>query len=556
MPRHFMAMPPHQFIRPLHRGAEACILHLKPTRTVTHRHGINHKSDAMIFIKEVIRMLTWTGHPLVDVGVATLCVMCGKSNPEDLTPDDLDDAADRMAEYYFSGLMTSYNACVFTMNAYDNPTSGVEKKKQYETRILRAHRSKPDPGAAGHVCPFSGRPATHLIERRQMPLLTGDGVLNFYPDGLGLLPIFGPFLVALQALPLGGRRTEGRLLIAHGDDPGITLAFAETFVADNLRLLGLAKSGNLPLKQGPSPDLEREQAAGSNKKRPKYPDAKAPTSLIANDLMKICRIRGGTSFGPRPDISVTAYWLSNSGQGPSLEMFYLPAQVTRFIRIADSAPFGSPWRSLVARAWRDPSKKKAGSAAKVATQQLPGGPGVSRNDVIADLLAIYEHGFMDFRAAKGFLRRHFLGRSVDALREPGTVDWSLAGVFMREVMGVDERQIDTIKNFADHLADHIDRVKNKGLFRNLVFGKTPWEIRNALKKAQRNEAKDRGQLLFGLDEYLDVFEADSVVGRGDWSLVRDLISIRLVEQLHKKGFFEKDENRGLLDAEEPESNRD
>jgi len=512
-------------------------------------------------------MLNWTGHPLVDVGIAALCAMSKKDDPRTLTLEDLDAAADRMSEYYFSGLMTSYNSCVFTMNAYDNPSFGAQKKKEYEERVLRAHRAKPDVGAAQLTCPFSGKPATHLIERRQMPLLTGEDVLNFYPAGRGSLPIFGPYLVALQALPLGGRRAQGRLLIAHGDDSAITLAFAEKYLADNQRLLSLAKSESLPQTKGPSPDLEREQAAGVDaKKQTKYPDAKAPGTLIVNDLMEIYRMRMRAEFGSRRDVSVTAYWLSNSGQGPSLEIFHLPAQVTRFLRVADAAPYGTRWRSLVAKAWRSPyvkeasvpegEEKKGGSRRKKPdTPQLPGGPGRSRNDVIADLLSIYEHGFMDSGAAKKFLRRHLLRDTLISgavkLRGPEMTDWSLTAIFIKEVMGMDERRIEAIKQFADRLAEHISQTNDKGLFRGLVYSQRPREVRNALTKAQRNQAKDHGRLLFGLKEYLDVFEADSAVGRGDWSLSRDLISIRLVEQLYSKGFFSREDNRELL--AEPET---
>lgn len=509
---------------------------------------------------EKVTLLDWTGHPLVDVGIAALCAMCKKNDPRDLMFEDLDLAADRMTEYYFSGLMKIYNIYVFTMNAYDNPTSGPETKKNYEKRVLRAHRSTPDSGAARYICPFSGKQATHLIERRQMPLLTGEGVLNFYPGGRGFLPIFGPYLVALQALPLGGRRTEGRLLIAHGDDPAITLAFAEKYLGDNQRLLNLAKSGSLPQTKGPSPDLEREQAAVNSKKQAIYPDAKAPGTLIMNDLMEIYRVRMGSEFRTRRDISVTAYWLSN-GKPPSLEIFHLPAQVTRFLRIVDAAPYGIRWRRLVAKAWRPPYAQKAATPGaqevekgrgrkKPDTQQLPGGPGLSRNDVIADLFVIYEHGFVDLRAAKAFLRRHLLGDIADSgvvkLREPEMTDWPLTEVFMKEVMGMDERRIEAIKQFAVRLANYISQANDKGLFHNLVYGQRPWEVRNALTKAQRNQAKDHGRLLFGLEEYLDVFEADSAVGLSDWSLSRDLISIRLVEQLHSKGFFNQEENLELL----------
>src|ERR1700743_3223925 len=52
--------------------------------------------------------MDWTGNPLVDVGTPTLCAMNNRTAPQDLTLDDLDNAAREMEEYYFSGLLMSY----------------------------------------------------------------------------------------------------------------------------------------------------------------------------------------------------------------------------------------------------------------------------------------------------------------------------------------------------------------------------------------------------------------------------------------------------------------
>lgn len=493
-------------------------------------------------------LLDWTGHPLVDVGIATLCAMRGKEDPRELTLEDLDQAADLMADYYFSGLMTSYLTCVFMNSAYVQPNMSNEKRKEYENRVLRAHRFFSS-GSDVTKCPFSSKEPSASIHRGQLPLLTGEDVLNFYPAGRGFLPIYGPYLVALQALPLGGRRTEGRLLVAHADETALTLEFARKYLADNQRLLGLVKSGGLPKKSGPTLELEREHAAGESKNRPKYPDAKASRSLIAYDLMEIYRTRTDIAFANRWDISLTAYWLSNSGQGASLDIFHIPSEVVRFLRKADSAEYGRQWRKLVNGTWRVPS----GQGKKGPT--IAGGPGRSGNHVLSDLFAIYENGFLDFPACRRFLQRYLLrinrqwggGEDADI---PEMTDLSLTELFLKEVMGLDQKRVESIKAFADRLAAHIRASNDRGLFRNLVFAKRPWEMRNALTKAQRNQAKDRGELLFGLDEYMEIFEADDAVGNFDWGLTRDLVSIRLVENLHREGFFAKG-NEELLSEPEP-----
>ena len=501
--------------------------------------------------------LFWTGNPLVDVGIATLCAMAKRSAPEQLTLDDLDVAAREMEEYYFSGLLGSFLTCVFMNSEYVQPGEGEKKERTreaYSKRVLFAHRSVPDAGADGLVCAFSGLPATHLIHRGQMPLLTGEDVLNCYPSGRGTLPVAGQFLTALQALPLGGRRSEGKLLIGHSDKGEVTIELARKYLDDNRRLFQLSKAGQLPQKDGPDPALTREQGAwDTQKKRAKYPDAKAAPSLISFDLTQIRALQRETLRNE--PVSVTVYWLSSSGQGPSLLVYHLPSNMIRFLVMAATAQTHAQWNGIVSKGWQriggeetpaqgaaQPTRKKA----KVQKQTVDGGPGRSRNNVLADLFQIYESGIVDLRAAKRFLRRHLLSDLKGSIQSPGDCNWILTELFLREVFGMEQQRIDAIRSFADGLAEHIKARNDKKLFKTIVRAERAYEFRNALTKAQRNEADANNRLLFGFEDYLAVFEADDSIGRLDWSLVRDLISIRLVEQLHKSGFLSKD----MLEDEE------
>jgi pimeloyl-ACP methyl ester carboxylesterase len=144
-----------------------------------------------------------------------------------------------------------------------------------------------------------------------MPLLTGEDVLNFYPSGRGTLPIAGQYLTALQALPLGGRRCEGKLLIGYSDSGPVTIELAKKYLDDNRRLLGLSKAGQLPRKDGADPALPREQGAwDSQQKRAEYPGAKAAPSLISFDLTQVRALQRETERDE--PVSVTVYWLSSS----------------------------------------------------------------------------------------------------------------------------------------------------------------------------------------------------------------------------------------------------
>jgi hypothetical protein len=248
------------------------------------------------------------------------------------------------------------------------------------------------------------------------------------------------------------------------------------------------------------------------------------------------------------------------------------------------------WRKLISLSWRDPQQKEGKKIQQIgaatgretpdkqakkrskrdrkATSNVPGGPGRSKNDVLADLFPIFDAGFTDLRAARDFIRRHLLrdvrwnlwkGPNQGVVRgqidEASLVDWNLTRLFLREVVGMDTKRVEKIRDFADRLGEHIATAKDKRLFQDMVFGRRAWEVRNALTKAQRNEAKDRGVLLFGLQDYLDVFEADDAVGVADWSLTRDLVSIRLIETLHQKNFFKeaKDWLESATDTDEIKS---
>ncbi len=479
-------------------------------------------------------MLDWTGHALVDVGIAALCAMRDKDNPVQLTFGELDAAAKEMEKYYFGGALNSYLTCVFMNSEYVQPGTGRKKdesRRRYANRILWAHRAEPEPSAKGETCVFSGLPATHRIHRGQMPLLTGEGVLNFFPAAAGGLFIAGPYLTALQALPLGGRRSEGKLLIAHSDSPALTLAMASSFVEDNRRLLALAMSVGLPNTEGPDESLLREQASYDRaKKRPKYPDSKAAFTLIGSDLLGVLRLRRDAQDDHAPTAGLDVYWLSSSGQGPSLKFFSVPSHLIRFLALVTRASTSTAWERTIMRGWAGESTKASASRTGILT-----GPGRSKNAVLEDLFAIYEYGFIDKPSAHRFVRRHLFSDLRSNAASAEDCCWDLTAVFLKEVFLMSPERVQRIREFADALAAYIETRNDSSLYRRLTYAKYFWEFRAGLVKAQRASVKT--DLLFSFEDYLRVFEAEDSTGVTDWSLVRDLICIRTVEQLYKSGWL-------------------
>jgi len=483
--------------------------------------------------------LHWTGHALVDIGIAGLCALRGQDAPEELTLTDLDKVSDFIAEHYFSGALDPYLTVVFTSNSgYCGPNK-VRKVEDY-AEVFRAHRVPPKKhllSARDEQCAFSGLPATAWVHRRHLPLFSGAEVLNFRPTGQTKVPIAGPYLVALQFLPMAARRAEGRLLAVHTDEPKLTITFARRYFEDNKRLLSLA----LPTSRAAvHSTYDREIPMwDSKKKQYKMADVKGPRSLVIADLTSIAAASLPTDIRPHP-VAVTVYLLSNSGQGPSLDVFPIPSGVVSFVRKAAEAPTAIGWNAITARFYSvqeikdDPPKVRK---RKVATEPTPvlGRPGWSKNPAFEELCSIFEAGFVDGNTAASWLRRHLLGRIEARTGEVRYENsrarmWALAELFLREVLRMRKTRVEAIKQFADKLADWISQKHDRNLYRALAYERV-WELRQRLLRAQRDG------LPFGLDEYATVWlhEDDS---RPDENLVRDLVCIRVVERLYELKYFD------------------
>lgn len=528
-------------------------------------------------MKQKKPLLRWTGHPLADVGVATLCAMVGKNDPEKLTLEDLDEAGKEIKSAYTDSVMTSYLTCVYMNAPYVQPKMRPEEFKKKVDRLTIPHRVAPDSDALSLRCVFSGEPATLLLKRSEMPMIMGEGYFNFYPAGVAGVPVAASYGIAIHALALGGRRSEGKLLIVHCDDPKFTLQFVRRFLKKNREIINLSQADRLPSVDDPDNVLDRELPGGLNKeKRPKYPDAKAPSTLLMADLVEIVSDKQNGNLAKSPT-SITAYHMSNSGQGPSLAIMHIPGEFVEFLFSLQSPDYRAKWNRLVARSWRagkgggdiedasGDAEVQAETPVKKGKKKpkapAPVGAGKSRNELYNDLMAIFEDGFCNWMAATRFIRRHLLSsdptsfylESSRAHRGPRLsaeqlelIDWQLTALFLEKVLGMDKKRIELIKEFATRLADLISEHNDRRLFRELVFTDVEWQYRAILAKVQRQYAKDRGKLALGFDEYVDVFLNTEPGARQIWSLVRDLISIRLVERLFELKFFDNDENREAL----------
>ena len=485
-------------------------------------------------------MLDFTGHPLFDVGLATITALADKDSPKELTLDDLNKAANYIETYYTEQPLSSF-LTVSLMNSYfTNPAFKDKPEFRYGYARHIAKSVGPDVPTSEEVCVFTGQPALgfplSLPEgknklppgrafRQHIPLITGEGIINFAPWGDPGLPISGEALLCLQFFPMGCRKCGGRLLSVHSDNPEIILDAACLALHENERAISLAKA------QGET----------------KLPEASSfPQTLLITMLLEMDSRRLREWKASRP-YSITAYHLTNSGQSspldeksPPLKIYHLPLDIVHFLLMFNSPDYRIAWRELVKRGWEFPKPSKTREE-DAGTATLP--PYERRRNYL------YEDIFRLPENARSFVRMYLLRipkraspqvdprRTYNLREEVELVSWKLTELFLREVMHMDKERIAEIRKLGDTLAAYVKNQNDKGFFHNFYRVRRPSEFRTLLLRANYKYVKAGHSPLITFDPYLTVFEEGEELPRADWSLARDLVLIRMIEWLHTHNWF-------------------
>jgi CRISPR-associated protein Cst1 len=454
--------------------------------------------------------MTWTGHPLVDMGTATLVAFSERARPEDITLDDLALFAKEAESALFTKALRSHASVLFTSNApYLQPSFTEERRRQKAGELLRAHQTATADDA---TCAYCGRAAVSLetdsgrAYRELIPLLTGQGVVNFFPGGQHGLSVCGRCLTSLQALPLGAPSCEGRALIVASDDPSQVVALVKAWLPD------LLARAQLSAITGEKVDTWR-----------------SPRTRLVERLVELQRQRAWS--GDRHP-GFTVYHLSNSGQGPGLRIFFLPASVVHFVRLAQAGAHQRAWHHVARRRWLD-DKRKPRDQDPAADERL-----LWRNTFYEELFDLPER-------APAFVARYFLGTQRASIQRDRTgehiVLWDLVALFLREVLGMESERIDAIRALGDGIADEVTQHGDRRLF-PLAFRARGYDaVRTLLTRTSTRRIQRGDPPLLDFDGFLTVFDLtpDAQTARTGWRLPWDLTLIRVIDQLHAREWYAK-----------------
>lgn len=465
-------------------------------------------------------MLKYYGHPSVDIGLATISAFVGKQHPSELSERDLSQIADFMTNEYVRQPLRSFLTVVFPNSGFTQPAffNQPERQIDYANRVLRGYSD--DAPTLDDTCVFTGEPAiavafgdkTGLPQgrafRQHIPLTLGEDVINFHPYGEAGIPVSGKALLAIQAFPLGCAKCGGRLLAVHSDNEAMILHFAQNFLRENRKAVQLAQAAN-------STKMPEQHYS--------YRTLLIDTLLQAEDMQRQSVEDEDASF------SLTIYHLSNSGQGPGLDIYHLPFQIAGFLRDMQLAKYRTEWQAIVRRAWEVPPKSK-----KPPTEPFK----PSRNWLYEDLFDLPDN-------APRFIRTYFLRVALRYAKgktdprvdyslqnEANLVSWKITSRFLRRIMHMNNERIEAIRNMGDQLADYVAGQNDRRFFRQFYVEQRYDFFRTALVKANLAHVKRGNPPIITLDPYIEIFEEGDEVAHRDWRLARDLVLIRMVEKLY------------------------
>ncbi|MBZ0309977.1 MAG: hypothetical protein K8I82_28200, partial [Anaerolineae bacterium] len=178
-------------------------------------------------------ILRYTGHPFIDVGVATIMAWVKVREPHQVTYEHLEKVAEELREIYvYLKPVRNFISTIFLNSHFVQPAKSEAERWQYANEVLFAFRED-KPILEGVNCTFFPElPAVMYAHRQYIPLLNGQDISNFSGWGTIGIPISGIALLAIHAMPLGCMKCGHlmafhQLRVPHEDSRDMTLALAK-----------------------------------------------------------------------------------------------------------------------------------------------------------------------------------------------------------------------------------------------------------------------------------------------------------------------------------------
>ena len=335
-----------------------------------------------------------TGNPFVDAGIYAIESFYGKDYSV-LTPDDLTKKLGKIVDIYLKDGWRKNMYSIFTGNSkYSNPA--IKDKRESSIKYLNSLLKDFSILGASGTCAACGRRNARPIRRRdELPLIGSGKFVNFFAGASDGERFCSVCTFAVQFMPITLYSIGGRFLLIHSVSGKIMRYWANVGMQNIRAQISLGNYTGC-MQEG----------------------YKNSQNALFHIIEKV--IREVDDIFSEENPSITAYLFSNYGQNPPpMQIIHLPNNVFRFLVKIQHNNY-SAWREVVNKGF-----------GRVKSEKLYK---VRDNKVYKNLLAgksIVRFFINDDRSVVG--------------------DWNIFSYYLKEVLKMDEKRIETIKKTGDKI---------------------------------------------------------------------------------------------------------
>lgn len=442
-----------------------------------------------------VQSSAYVGNPFVDNGLIAIELMTQKSF-DDCEPDDLHRAVDELAEIYSTPAWKKELQSIFPNSKYINPSikNHIDATKKYLNSLIDATYEENE--GSGR-CVYCGSPAyEQLFEKSHIPLIGSKKFTNYFTSFQSGLHICPRCALAEQFSPIVAYKAGGKPCLIHSNNHLI------------LRRFGKEAWEWIKERRVTGEFQEKENSAVFDE------GFKNPQNALFHLAYKFGKDYVIDEIASEND-TIVLYHIDNYNQGPAgVRVYILPNTVFKFVSAVMHDPtYRRDWYTLLDQYYM--SGKKADDEVPVWKR--------SPNRIHDYLLR----------------NRSILWAFRDNREKRARLPWKIVEYYASVVRGMNSQRIAEIKELADNISQCIREANKPKRVGEIAAARDLNAFRNQLQLVMhdwQNLGKD--EPLTTYDQYVKVLPPGDTRG---WMEIRDLIVIRLYEQLHDMLRKESDE---------------
>ncbi|MEM5877363.1 MAG: hypothetical protein QXF12_00635 [Candidatus Aenigmatarchaeota archaeon] len=491
--------------------------------------------------------LRYLGEYILDAGLSAILIMSKKEYPEELTYADWINCLEKIKDYYIQNVLKESINIAFTLNGYNNPSckNGSREMKIEEIFSIAIHgknkrlaSKNPEPVPPdGELCAFyENEVADIYVARDRYPLLPERDNLNLTPNGEGYLAVskwvLGCVLASIFVAP---KIDNGLLYISTYDREMLLEIHKILYEKYILRQISIHKSGgdvnSFKVRHVPSRiyEIVNEVVAEKEENRLLYP--------------------------------IACYYISNDGRSPFAYIYRFPSNLVIFIKRVNTAKYKHEWQDFINSFYVYSSKTKNNDLTEQKQYETV-------NTAYDYMLKSKHYDTMKF--VDGFIKGFFLKYILNKTKNYTNVEeiksninyrsiWDLLKLFIKTLFRGKynsdmEEQIKVIERFAPKLADAVEKDVHKKLYKKILgYGGVDIDnykqFTNFLVKVSKDYAEETGEYLLSMDDFIVLFTKSTKKYKMGWWTVRNLVIIKMIEELVKRGYFKYHKEEENSDSE-------